>query len=210
MVKSSLFGLMPKWSALALSVGMIALTGCAQQPVMPEVEQNLPEQWSSSQGSAQTWPDRDWWQAFHSEELTRLVEEALSNNFDVAAAAARILQAEAQVRVSGATLLPGLDLDFRASRQGELGEGGSSSYGAGLSASYEIDFWGKNRAALRSEEHTSELQSRPHLVCRLLLEKKKHKSGKHQLFNVVESDGISAESDMRSVGNAEGWSTCSI
>src|SRR3989442_7419910 len=29
-------------------------------------------------------------------------------------------------------------------------------------------------AASRSEEHTSELQSRPHLVCRLLLEKKKH------------------------------------
>src|SRR5690554_7401742 len=28
---------------------------------------------------------------------------------------------------------------------------------------------------LRSEEHTSELQSRPHLVCRLLLEKKKTK-----------------------------------
>src|SRR5690554_7344076 len=28
---------------------------------------------------------------------------------------------------------------------------------------------------LRSEEHTSELQSRPHLVCRLLLEKKKKK-----------------------------------
>src|SRR5690554_7316960 len=27
----------------------------------------------------------------------------------------------------------------------------------------------------RSEEHTSELQSRPHLVCRLLLEKKKKK-----------------------------------
>src|SRR5436305_11012698 len=30
------------------------------------------------------------------------------------------------------------------------------------------------RAVLRSEEHTSELQSRPHLVCRLLLEKKKN------------------------------------
>src|SRR5690554_7198955 len=29
------------------------------------------------------------------------------------------------------------------------------------------------KAFLRSEEHTSELQSRPHLVCRLLLEKKK-------------------------------------
>src|SRR3989442_2359925 len=32
------------------------------------------------------------------------------------------------------------------------------------------------RDVVRSEEHTSELQSRPHLVCRLLLEKKK-KSG---------------------------------
>src|SRR5579872_6122332 len=30
-----------------------------------------------------------------------------------------------------------------------------------------------SRPVLRSEEHTSELQSRPHLVCRLLLEKKK-------------------------------------
>src|SRR3989442_4682313 len=29
--------------------------------------------------------------------------------------------------------------------------------------------------AIRSEEHTSELQSRPHLVCRLLLEKKKQR-----------------------------------
>src|SRR2546423_11658927 len=32
-----------------------------------------------------------------------------------------------------------------------------------------------NRAALRSEEHTSELQSLAYLVCRLLLEKKKKK-----------------------------------
>src|SRR3954452_25639542 len=34
---------------------------------------------------------------------------------------------------------------------------------------------------IRSEEHTSELQSRPHLVCRLLLEKKKIKGGKVRL-----------------------------
>src|SRR3989442_4629547 len=33
---------------------------------------------------------------------------------------------------------------------------------------------GRTRGASRSEEHTSELQSRPHLVCRLLLEKKKN------------------------------------
>src|SRR5256884_1227882 len=36
----------------------------------------------------------------------------------------------------------------------------------------------KNFTALRSEEHTSELQSRLHLVCRLLLEKKKYNKQK--------------------------------
>src|SRR2546422_3005149 len=34
----------------------------------------------------------------------------------------------------------------------------------------------ERREPLRSEEHTSELQSRLHLVCRLLLEKKKHRA----------------------------------
>src|SRR2546429_3809286 len=34
--------------------------------------------------------------------------------------------------------------------------------------------WGASTGRPRSEEHTSELQSRLHLVCRLLLEKKKH------------------------------------
>src|SRR3712207_7495451 len=33
--------------------------------------------------------------------------------------------------------------------------------------------WGQDAAPARSEEHTSELQSRQYLVCRLLLEKKK-------------------------------------
>src|SRR3712207_8339522 len=37
--------------------------------------------------------------------------------------------------------------------------------------------------ALRSEEHTSELQSRQYLVCRLLLEKKKHKNKKHTNYS---------------------------
>src|SRR5690554_7033509 len=38
-------------------------------------------------------------------------------------------------------------------------------------------------SASRSEEHTSELQSRPHLVCRLLLEKKKKKNHKNNDIN---------------------------
>src|SRR5690554_7054855 len=42
----------------------------------------------------------------------------------------------------------------------------------------------RHQLLLRSEEHTSELQSRPHLVCRLLLEKKK-KNIKHKLTTII-------------------------
>src|SRR3989442_8914381 len=44
--------------------------------------------------------------------------------------------------------------------------------------------------ALRSEEHTSELQSRPHLVCRLLLEKKKKRDRKRFLRNIYRGLGF--------------------
>src|SRR5690625_5986508 len=39
--------------------------------------------------------------------------------------------------------------------------------------SFDVFYWTYNIGLVRSEEHTSELQSRGHLVCRLLLEKKK-------------------------------------
>src|SRR5262245_64959662 len=48
-------------------------------------------------------------------------------------------------------------------------------------------------AGLRSEEHTSELQSLRHLVCRLLLEKKKKKKRQHEilrtkLYHIVKNE----------------------
>src|SRR2546429_1666745 len=44
---------------------------------------------------------------------------------------------------------------------------------AGLGSTATASISGPSNSAFRSEEHTSELQSRLHLVCRLLLEKKK-------------------------------------
>src|SRR3989442_5549658 len=44
--------------------------------------------------------------------------------------------------------------------------------------------WRAAQAVNRSEEHTSELQSRPHLVCRLLLEKKK-KRGTESMYRIA-------------------------
>jgi NodT family efflux transporter outer membrane factor (OMF) lipoprotein len=106
-------------------------------------------------------PSVVWWRGFGSTELTDLIEEALTSNFDVAAAVARIVQADANSRVVGAALLPVVDLNASAtrSRASQSTAGGSGSgrservnYSTSLSASYEIDFWGKNRAALRAAE----------------------------------------------------------
>src|SRR5205809_1892824 len=51
---------------------------------------------------------------------------------------------------------------------------------------------------IRSEEHTSELQSRLQLVCRLLLEKKKH-SGSQFLFLDAELEGLLHPIDLTGV-----------
>ena len=107
--------------------------------------------------------------AFAPGELTALIEEALTSNFDVAAAVARIVQADAQSRVAGAALLPVIDFNGNANRSrgsGTTGTGSSTRrrrsgrpraiyFDISLSASYEIDFWGKNRAALRAAEETA-------------------------------------------------------
>ena len=47
-------------------------------------------------------PSVVWWRGFGSRELTALIEEALTSNFDVAAAVARIVQADATSRIAGA------------------------------------------------------------------------------------------------------------
>jgi NodT family efflux transporter outer membrane factor (OMF) lipoprotein len=112
-------------------------------------------------------PTLDWWRGFRSKELTEVIEEARQANLDIAAAVARIVQADAQARVTGAALLPKVDLNGSATRlrssqstsagstSGSLGGSEHDLLSTSLTASYEIDFWGKNRAALRADEQTA-------------------------------------------------------
>jgi NodT family efflux transporter outer membrane factor (OMF) lipoprotein len=97
-------------------------------------------------------PAPDWWRGFRSSELTSLVERAHLDNLDIAAAVARIEQADANTRIAGATLLPLVEFDGSATRSGTGTTPGVSTYRAVLNASYELDFWGKNRALLRAAE----------------------------------------------------------
>ena len=99
---------------------------------------------------------QDWFQAFGSSELTSLARQALDGNFDLAAALARFAQADAQMRIAESALYPQLSGSGDASRSLSPGTARSKTppftssvgnrFDAGLSASYVLDFWGRNRS----------------------------------------------------------------
>ena len=74
----------------------------------------------------------------------------------MAIAAEHVRQAEAQVRIAGATLFPALNLSVGTGRGETRPQGGSwsgeNSSSAALSASYEIDLWGRIASGVRSAE----------------------------------------------------------
>ena len=146
----------------------LPLGGCWLTDQLPEPGLDIPPAYrvrhAQSQAGAAALPKLDWWRGFRSRELTSIVERARDANLDIAAAVARIVQADAQARVSGAALLPTVDFSGSAthSRSSQTTSSSSSSSGSErdsllgtLSASYEIDFWGKNRSALRAAEETA-------------------------------------------------------
>ncbi len=145
-------------SALAVSAG-----GCILTKDLPDPALDVPVRYKAAATTAsERLPALDWWRGFRSAELTQLMEEAQTVNLDIAAATARILQADAQARITGAALLPSITANSSGSQNKTSGSNIQnttiagrrySTYSASLSASYEIDFWGKNHdAALAAEE----------------------------------------------------------
>lgn len=153
----------------ALTIALL-LSGCDVGPSYTRPSLDVPGGFRATAPNAfvqpaDAWPTLDWWRGFASPELDQLIAQAEEHNFDIAAAVARIRQADAQVRIAGASLLPSISGSGDASWSHEgLGSGSSSrlgstarsggsnssidfhSYSAGLNASYVLDFWGRNRS----------------------------------------------------------------
>lgn len=153
----------------ALLAMAAALSGCIITSDLPDPALDVPAAYKAAAGSAnEKPPSLDWWRGFRSRELTVLMEEAQTVNLDIAAAVARIRQADALAQTAGAALLPSLTGGFSGSRSRSssttgtitsatplTGRGEVTNHTASLSASYEIDFWGKNRDALLAAEETA-------------------------------------------------------
>jgi NodT family efflux transporter outer membrane factor (OMF) lipoprotein len=137
---------------------MLPLGGCLLTGQRPEPGLDIPLLYRfgphSPTAAHAALPKLDWWRGFHSRELTGIIERARDANLDIAAAVARIVQADAQARITGAALLPTADFGADTARARANGID-RNNLQATLTASYEIDFWGKNRSALRAAEETA-------------------------------------------------------
>ena len=155
---------------LAALTGLLALCACDLGPdyVRPTVE--IPPAFRATPASAAAaWPELEWWHGFGSPELDGLIADARARNDNLAAAAARVLQADAQVAITGAPLLPAITgsvnssydrtgISRNGSSFGGLTRGGGShfldsrQYGGAVAISYQADFWGQNRAAFQASQ----------------------------------------------------------
>ena len=154
---------------LAISALLLgpALSGCILGTERPDLNLEVPATYREGgrSGADAHVPAVDWWRGFKSGELTSLMDSAQLYNLDIAVAIAQIVQADAQVGVQGAPLLPSVTGTGNAEQSrnsvGSFATGGGlggttfSQYSLGLTASYMIDFWGKNRATLHAAEETA-------------------------------------------------------
>ncbi|TKW79721.1 MAG: efflux transporter outer membrane subunit [Bradyrhizobium icense] len=153
-----------RWFAvLAMALGS---SGCLLTSDLPDPALDVPPGYKSAgtKNPMDAPPTLDWWRGFRSGELTVLMEEAQTVNLDIAAATARFIQADAQARIAGAPLFPSLSTAGQESYSRTSGSSASGlsnggreivNYQASLSASFELDFWGKNRDAAQAAEETA-------------------------------------------------------
>lgn len=154
-----------------LRLAFVALTpvwvaGCLnlKQPAQPGLgSTSVPAQWQSQTDTNAV--HDDWIASFGDEQLTRLVNEAMTNNPDLAATAARLDQALASANAAKASLWPQLSGSLGAQNSTLLKrsdadkaagiKANSHSFGASLDLSWEVDVWGRLRYAKRSAAETA-------------------------------------------------------
>jgi len=136
----------------------VSLTACATPVPQALTPTLVPKSFIGPvSAEAPVWPDATWWRAFRDSELAELVSAAQMNNRDLAAAAARVLQADAQTKVQRAALLPQLTGQVGHTSAGCSGQAclqysSLMAYSLSLNASYELDVWGLARANLHAAQ----------------------------------------------------------
>ena len=143
-----------RWLIVSIAAAFF-LSSCASNKPSAEALESLsvPVNWTNANLVS---ADSSWWNEFHSSSLDSILKEAFVNNYSLQIAASNLKAAAAQATIQGADLFPQISADGSASRrkQNFIGlpipgsEGGvlttqNNTFGLNLSASWEIDLWGR-------------------------------------------------------------------
>jgi len=150
-------------AAIAMVIGAV---GCTAAPAYRRPPVPMPDAWRLPVETTGSLGDAAWWDVLHDPALQELIRSALDANTDVRLAAARVLQAEAQLGITRANQLPDVSATASAGRQrtptrtatgsGTLGTTAAAFSNASLGAnvSYIVDFWGQYRQATQAARAT--------------------------------------------------------
>src|SRR5580765_7814784 len=140
-------------------------SGCAVGPnykkpavPVPPGYRGAPAEQTGKSGAA-SFADQKWWDAFQDEALRDLIQTALKQNYDVRIAAARILEARAQLGITRADQLPTVaasaaSVNERIPQSARIPSIETTANQVSVSLAWELDFWGKFRRATESARAT--------------------------------------------------------
>jgi multidrug efflux system outer membrane protein len=135
-------------------VALALLAGCAVGPNYKRPTVNTPENFRFAESqTTNSFGDLPWWKVFNDPVLQGLIGTALTNNYDLQQAVARVVQARQQVAVANSAFFPQIGYG------GDIGRGRNALYNAPasvngrtessaqltLGAAWEIDVWGRIR-----------------------------------------------------------------
>lgn len=149
----------PRFRLAGAALAVLLAAGCAVVEPATRPELPLPAAWDQYEpaGAAAADPiSADWWRGFASAQLERLIAEAEAGSADLRIAAERLRQAEIALGQIRASQLPSVNASAgtSASRSDAPGRDATTSKSSslGLSASYQLDLWGRLAAQTRSGE----------------------------------------------------------
>lgn len=143
-----------------LFIALLLIAGCAVGPNYKRPNINAPEMFRGSSDTAtNSFGDLPWWEVFHDEQLQHLIRVALTNNYDLRVAVARVEQAREIIAENRAGLFPQINYGALAGKGKNVGAGGtvaasgnaiSGFVGADANISWVPDLWGRVRRLTES------------------------------------------------------------
>ncbi|MDX8123634.1 efflux transporter outer membrane subunit [Janthinobacterium sp. TB1-E2] len=165
---------------------ILALSACAdmghiapQSAMLDANKLQANQAMDAAASAAIAWPRTQWWQDLHDPQLNRLMEQALADSPTLRGAQARVRQAEALAGAAEDKTRPQADAAVSINRELYSQHGSTPAPLAGnyawrnqatVTASYDLDLWGRNRAALSAALGDVQMASAESQMARLALE----------------------------------------